>query len=120
MHIHVVQKGDSIYKLSQIYDLSISDITDANGLSDPNILVIGQALIIPTDASTHKVHYGESLWLIAQRYGVTLQELAKINKISNPALIYPGQTLVIPQTVRPTIEVNAYTQKFDAAGCSFN
>ncbi|MGG1638009.1 LysM peptidoglycan-binding domain-containing protein [Paenibacillus sp. NRS-1760] len=116
MHIHVVQKGDSIYKLSQIYDLSISDITDANGLSDPNILVIGQALIIPTDASTHKVHYGESLWLIAQRYGVTLQELAKINKISNPALIYPGQTLVIPQTVRPTIEVNAYTQKFDAAG----
>jgi len=116
VHIHVVQKGDSIYKLSRTYDLPISDITDANGLSDPDVLVIGQALIIPVEANTHKVHYGESLWLISQRYGVTLQELAKINKIANPALIYPGQNLVIPQPLRPTIEVNAYTQKFDAAG----
>lgn len=116
MQIHVVQKGDSLYKLAQKFDVSVSDITDANGLSDPNILVVGQSIIIPTEAATHRVLVGETLWLIAQRYGVTLQELAEVNQIKNPALIYPGQTIVIPQPARPTIEVNAYTEKFGPAG----
>lgn len=116
MQIHVVQKGDSLYKLAQKFDVSVSEITDANGLSDPNTLVVGQSLIIPTEAATHKVLVGESLWIIAQRYGVTLKELAEVNQITNPALIYPGQTLVIPQAARPTIEVNAYTEKFGPEG----
>jgi spore germination protein len=116
VQIQVVQKGDTLYKLAQKYDVSADEIAKANGLADQNLLVIGQSLIIPTEASHHKVLVGETLWLIARRYGVTLEELAKVNQIANPALIYPGQTLVIPQAARPTIEVNAYTEKLGAAG----
>lgn len=116
MLIHVVQKGDTLYKLAQNHDVSVDDIAAANGLSNQNVLVIGQSLIIPTEAASHKVRASETLWHIAQRYGVSLQELAAVNQITNPALIYPGQTIVIPQPARPTIEVNAYTEKFGSAG----
>lgn len=116
LQIHVVQKGDSLWKLSQKYDVPVNDIAAVNVLNDQNVLVIGQAIIIPSEVSSHKVLHGESLWAIAQRYGVTLQELARINGIANPALIYPGQIIVIPQPVKRAIEVNAYTEKFGAAG----
>jgi spore germination protein len=114
--IHVVQKGDSFYKLAQNHDVSVDDIAAANGLSNQTVLVIGQSLIIPTEATSHRVRASETLWQIAQRYGVSLQELSAANQITNPALIYPGQTLVIPQPSKPTIEVNAYTEKFGPAG----
>jgi spore germination protein len=114
--IHVVQKGDSFYKLAQNHDVSVDDIASANGLSNQTVLVIGQSLIIPTEATSHRVRASETLWQIAQRYGVSLQELSAANQITNPALIYPGQTLVIPQPSKPTIEVNAYTEKFGPAG----
>lgn len=116
MQIHVVQKGDSLYKLAQKYGVFINDIADANEMDDENVLVIGQAIIIPHEVSSHKVRAGETLWLIAQRYGITLHELVAANKIANPALIHPGQTIMIPQAARPTIEVNAYTEKFGPAG----
>lgn len=116
MQIHVVQKGDSLWQLSQKFDVPVDDIAAANGLSKQNILVIGQSIIIPIETGSHKVLHGETLWAIAQRYGVTLKELARFNGIKNPALIYPGQTIVIPQAVKPTIEVNGYTEKFGPAG----
>lgn len=116
MQIHVVQRGDTLYKLSQRYGVSVNDIADANGLDDQNVLVVGQSVIIPTEVSSHTVRAGESLWQISQRYGVTLQELAEANRITNPALINPGQTIVIPQPARPSAEVNAYIERFGPAG----
>ncbi|QNK56613.1 LysM peptidoglycan-binding domain-containing protein [Paenibacillus sp. PAMC21692] len=118
MIIHTVKNGDSLWKLSQNYGVPLSHILVANGLSEQSILVIGQAVIVPTEPSpaTHKVLAGESLWQIGQRYGVTLQELASANGIRNPALIYPGQMLKIPATAKPVIEVNAYTEKLEQNG----
>lgn len=116
MLIHVVQKGESLWQLSQRYDVPVNDIVDANGLDSADMLVVGQAIIIPSEVGSHKVLAGETLWAISQRYGVTLQELTRVNQITNPALIYPGQTIVIPQASKPTIEVNAYIEKFDAEG----
>jgi spore germination protein len=114
--IYVVQKGDSLWQLSQRYDVPVNDIVEANGLEPADILVVGQSVIIPSEAGSHQVLAGETLWAISQKYGVTLQELANANQISNPALIYPGQTIVIPQASKPVIEVNAYTERFGPEG----
>jgi LysM repeat protein len=45
--VHVVQAGDTLGNLSRFYDVSIEDIMAANGLTNPNILSVGQQLIIP-------------------------------------------------------------------------
>ncbi len=45
--IHVVQAGETLGIISQRYDVSIEDVMTANGLTNPNILSVGQRLVIP-------------------------------------------------------------------------
>jgi len=45
--VHVVQQGDSLWVLGAHYGVSAQAIADANGLTDPDRLAIGQRLIIP-------------------------------------------------------------------------
>lgn len=113
MQIQVVQKSDTLWKISRFYRIGMPRIIEANQIQNPNLLVIGQALVIPTPAGTHIVRPGESLWLIAQKYGTSPQVIASDNNIVNPLLIYPGQVLFIR---RPVIEVNGYLAKTELEG----
>jgi len=77
-------------------------VAEANGLTAPNQIYVGQPLKIPTDAPgptpdfTHQVHRGETLTGIARQYGLSPDALAAANALAAPYVIYPGQGLVIP------------------------
>ncbi|MEH7884158.1 LysM peptidoglycan-binding domain-containing protein [Bacillus sp. JJ1609] len=103
MFIHVVQRGESLWQIASRYQVTITQITDINGLENPNQLVVGQALIIPSYDVYHTVRSGEALWSIAQRYGTTADAIIRANGITNPALIYPGTVLRIP-AIRHTVQ----------------
>lgn len=45
--IHTVQAGETLMRISQQYDVSIDDILLVNGLTDPNVIAVGQQLTIP-------------------------------------------------------------------------
>ena len=60
MYIHVVQKGDVLWKIADRYNVSIQDIVDLNKLSNPNILLPGHALLIPTQ-NTYTVKRGDTI-----------------------------------------------------------
>lgn len=96
MIIHVVKSGETLWQIASLYGVSISSIVSTNELSDPNRLVIGQSLVIPTKAIQHTVRYGEALWQVAQKYGVSTESIIQRNQLSNPSLIYPGTILIIP------------------------
>lgn len=96
LRIYVVQSGDTLWQISQVYGVPWNQIAQANGLTDPNTLVVGQSLVIPPSASIHIVRAGETLWSIAQRYGVTIESLILSNQITNPSVIYVGQQLKLP------------------------
>lgn len=44
---HVVQSGETLGAIAQQYDISLEDLMRANSLTDPNVLAVGQALVIP-------------------------------------------------------------------------
>lgn len=96
MLIHVVKPGESLWLISSVYRVPIFKIIDANSLQYPNQLLVGQALVIPTEDFIHIVKPGETLWKIAQSYGVTIQQIVQKNKMANPNNIFPGLILVIP------------------------
>jgi spore germination protein len=96
MPIHVVKPGELLWQISNYYRVPILKIVDVNELLSPNQLVIGQALVIPTEDVFHTVKAGETLWRIAQVYGTTVQEILKTNPATNADYIYPGLTLYIP------------------------
>jgi len=109
--IHTVSRGDTVYKIAQRYDVSVQEITEANQLSNPSRITIGQALIIPVDYIRHTVSPGESLYLLARRYGTTVSQILSANpEITNPARIYAGQIIIIPMSsgALRKIDVNGY------------
>ncbi|WMX58793.1 LysM domain-containing protein (plasmid) [Peribacillus sp. R9-11] len=50
--IHVVNRGDSLWRISQQYGVSTNRIVRINGLENPYKLVIGLALLIPEPYSS--------------------------------------------------------------------
>ncbi|MDZ4669583.1 MAG: LysM peptidoglycan-binding domain-containing protein [Phototrophicales bacterium] len=102
--IHVVQRGENLYRIALRYGLTIEQIATANGIINTSSIVVGQRLIIPSanfsptptqTPQTHIVRAGESLSRIAQLYGLTADMLANTNGITNPNSLYVGQVLQI-------------------------
>jgi spore germination protein len=99
MIIHVIQRGETLWQIANRYRANISQIVDANELPDPNRLLVGQSLVVPSVERSHRVRTGETLWQIAQSYGVTIGAIVQANQISDPSRIFPGTVLFIPARV---------------------
>ena len=108
MIIHVVKRGETLSDIARLFGVTISQIVETNELENPNVILIGQSLIIPGTSRTHIVKPGETLKDIAKLYGTTTEEFIKLNNIQNPDVIYVGTAFIIPNH-KPTIDVNAYT-----------
>ncbi|NUQ38919.1 MAG: LysM peptidoglycan-binding domain-containing protein [Caldilineales bacterium] len=101
-----VQKGDTLYNLARRYNVSVAIIASANGITNPDRIIAGQKLWIPTgDAPPpaesglwHTVLQGENLYRIASRYGLTVAQLAAANHITSYDRIQAGQRLWVPGT----------------------
>ena len=135
---HTIQAGETLYKLTTIYNVSAKDICEANpGLSAENFR-IGQVILIPqkekeeekADAARtpaeqnaiqgpvvsrckdmHKVKRKETICSVSREYGISEQELIA----ANPELkngMKKGQFLCIPYpsatTVQPTHKDDPY------------
>jgi lipoprotein NlpD len=44
---HVVQKGETLYRIAKTYGVDPRELMDANGISDPKTLAPGQELFVP-------------------------------------------------------------------------
>jgi LysM repeat protein len=113
--VHVVQWGETLFRIARQYGTSVEAVSAANGIADPTHIYAGQRLVIPSAAvpaapaaagATHIVGVGENLFRIALRYGTTAQALAEFNGIYNPDHVVVGQTLRIPGS--PTAPTAAY------------
>jgi spore germination protein len=110
MQIHVVQSGQTLSGISRAYGTTVNDIVDANEISDPNRLVVGQTLVIPIIGRFYWVRAGDSLWTIANRFGLSYQRLAQINRISPSQTLSVGTRLYIPPLPKRNVETNAYVE----------
>ncbi|MGE6515296.1 LysM peptidoglycan-binding domain-containing protein [Lysinibacillus sphaericus] len=96
MIIHVVSTGETLWQIANRYAVPLNTIVQLNALPNPNQLMVGQSLVIPSPYTTHIVKSGENLGTIAQQYGVPVQLLILENHLTNPDNLTPGTKLVIP------------------------
>ena len=109
---YTVKSGDSLWKISQEYGVSVDAIINANNLTSTS-LQIGDVLIIPVTSTEeptlpptsnyieYTVKSGDSLWLIANRYNTTVDAIKTASGITSNTLQI-GQVLRIPTS-------NSYT-----------
>ncbi|MBN1285255.1 MAG: LysM peptidoglycan-binding domain-containing protein [Anaerolineae bacterium] len=115
---HVVQRGETLFRIGLRYGVTVEALARANGIANPNRIYAGQVLIIPdgsgvtapaaqpapaaapgaAGSTTHIVQRGEYLTSIGRQYGVTAAAIAQANGLTNPNLVFVGQRLIIPAT----------------------
>lgn len=99
--IHVVQRGENLFRIALKYGTTVNELASLNGLSDPTRILVGQRLLVPTTVTveatpqTHTVQPGETLSTIADLYQTDVDTLISLNNLSDANQIYPGQVLVI-------------------------
>ncbi|MDX2162594.1 MAG: LysM peptidoglycan-binding domain-containing protein [bacterium] len=95
--IHVVQRGETLFRIGMRYGLTVDEMVTLNGLPNPDSIQVGQRLLVPAQpgsaSQTHIIQPGETLRTIAALYGLTIDDLARWNQITNIDAIFAGQTL---------------------------
>jgi len=107
---HTVQPGETLSSIALRYGTTWQAIAQANSLSNPNQIYVGQKLKIPTTSGgssggttsgcriRHAVTQGEWVWQIARNYGVSPYDILAANglTIQSANTIYAGMVLCIP------------------------
>lgn len=107
---HVVQPGETLYRIALRYRVTVEAIVQTNGLADPTRIRPGQTLTIPDQGagspkplpqrerqmrSHYTVQRGDTLYSIARRHGTTVRAIVDANRLRSEAIAV-GQQLVIP------------------------
>ena len=92
-NIYIVKKGDTLYKIANIYGTTVDNLKALNNLKNNN-LSIGQKLIVPSKNKIYIVQKGDSLWSIARKYDTTIDSIKRNNNLSTNVLQI-GQKLKI-------------------------
>lgn len=101
-----VQSGDTLWKIAKSHGVSLQALQSANSGINPNNLLLGTVLQLPSSTATggtasgsqYVVKQGDTLWLIARRFHVSVSNLMAANASMNPANLQVGKRLVIPAT----------------------
>ncbi len=112
MIIHVVEPGETIFTIAAQYNVSPQKIIIDNELTNPNVLVPGQTLVILIPETVHVVQPGETLADIARRYNTTTVHLLQLNPFIDFAdQLIPGDQITISSSeeTKGPISVLGYT-----------
>lgn len=116
---YFVAAGDSLVRIAERFGLDVADLIAWNSLSDADLLLIGQRLVLrasdgvegmtvssrgadlPSGAQAagnglYVVVEGDTLWSIAEKYGTTPEHLAELNGLGDTDTIVIGDALRVP------------------------
>lgn len=122
--LYEVRYGDTLSAIAREYAVSVREIAEENGITNPNLIRTGDLLRIPVHkkepqapkapvspespvspelssqpvCESYTVVRGDTLSGIGVSLGIPWREIAECNGILPPYVIYAGQTLTLPDT----------------------
>ncbi|WP_276311508.1 LysM peptidoglycan-binding domain-containing protein [Paenibacillus montanisoli] len=106
MKIHIVKKGDTLYHISQKYNVSLEEIIKLNPtITNPDQIDVGMKIKVPAShhgnmdiMHQHVVQQGDTLWKLSKAWGIPLSDMIKANpQLKNPNVLLTGEVVNIPK-----------------------
>ncbi|ALL13870.1 LysM peptidoglycan-binding domain-containing protein [Caulobacter henricii] len=95
--VYTVKSGDTLTAIARRFDMSVSDLAEANDLNPDKALKLGAKVKGPaTTAKAYVAQTGDTLTAIAKRFNVTPKALAAENDLKVTATLKKGQKIVLP------------------------
>jgi LysM repeat protein len=101
--IYIVQSGDTLTSIAIKFGISLTNLLEANFITDPNALNVGDRLIIPGLEGIkgvlvlNTVPLGENLTGISRKHQLPIDIMTRLNRITSPAEVYAGVELILPE-----------------------
>lgn len=132
-YIHTIEKGQSLFSISKLYNVSLEDIykynpelKTAGAKVDQEIKIpFNQTTPIPVSGTvnlsalpaenidttryiTHKVAKGETVYAITKKFQVSEKQLASFNPGLTPASLKEGQLIIVGEKVKPKVQTHDF------------
>ena len=94
-----VGKGDTLFAISEKYQIALKPLIAVNKLKPPYALNAGQVLKLPPPLH-YRVRAGDTVMAISRRFSLDFRSLALINGIEPPYALRANELLILPSLVR--------------------
>ncbi len=99
-HVHVVEKGDTLYKIAKKYDVRLFDVMRLNPYVNVYNLQIGDEICVPTMPPTEQNVYivkdGDTIGDVLEQLRMEFDTLAELNPTLLEVPLPEGLTLKLP------------------------
>ena len=99
-HVHVVEKGDTLYKIAKKYDVRLFDVMRLNPYVNVYNLQIGDEICVPTMPPTEQNVYivkdGDTIGDVLEQLRMEFDTLAELNPTLLEVPLPEGLTLQLP------------------------
>jgi len=104
--VHEVREDETLWKLTQVYQVDAAAIAASNSISANTELQPGMKLMIPpVNGLVHKIKSGDTLEAISSYYNVPKAEIIKFTSLTSGDFLAIDQPLVIPGNVATLMQV---------------
>lgn len=101
--LYTIRAGDTFFGLAARFNVTVQQLAAANPGVDPNRLMIGQQICIPTappvecpNGRLYTIRAGDTLFALAQRFGTTVAAILAANPGLDPNSLQVGRMICIP------------------------
>lgn len=108
---YTVQPGDTLSVIAASYGVTVDDLIALNGISDPNLLRVGQVLLIPgatgavpesaVPSGVVRAQPGDTIASVARRLGQEPAVVAALNGVVESERLWPGRPVRVPEGALP-------------------
>ncbi|WP_294557480.1 LysM peptidoglycan-binding domain-containing protein [uncultured Bacteroides sp.] len=119
--LHTIEKGQSLYSISKMYNVTTSDIIRLNPGCDEKIYA-GQTIKIPKGKESqkgetfHTIQAGETLYKLTTMYNVSAKDICEANPGLSAENFRIGQVILIPQKEEKEVAVQTPVEQNNIQG----